>query len=468
MKKNGRTRWFSLQNRLLLWVLGSLLLAWSVTLFFSHDEALHEINEIFDAQLAQMGDTLLALSQTTDEDDLLDVLEKPAGHEYEIEIRIHLWVNDKAIVQSDATSQNLRALPMGFSTQEEGSARDSVWRYYAQISPDGKRHIVVGENLHERTELAEEMALQMGLPMLIGLPLVALWVSLGIRQSLLSLRRMAREIETRAPEHLVALEPPSAPTEVRPILDALNHLFSRVSEAMERERRFTGDAAHELRTPLAALATQAEVLRRARNSDERAHAALHIQQAALRASHLVNQLLTLARLDPQTTEKQWPIVHLDQLIQEACAQVGPQAFERNHELSLEKIPIACTGQVDLLLILMRNLLDNSLRYTPSGGTIHVSLRDEGDIAVLCICDDGPGIPAAQRVRALRRFQRLSGQEIEGSGLGLSIVARIVELHGGTIQLREGGLSGRDVGLCVEVHFPKARPFHTQAVSNSKT
>lgn len=227
------------------------------------------------------------------------------------------------------------------------------------------------------------------------------------------------------------------------MLDALNGLFGRVDRAMENERRFTADAAHELRTPLAALTAQAQVALRAQNAAERDHAIRQVEAGARRASHLVEQLLTLARLDPAAAPA-FAAVPLDVLATEICADHAPAALAKQITLELDAPErVLVVGQDAMLRVLLRNLVDNAIRYTPSGGKVGVGVTAQKDAVILSIADDGPGIPAPEREKALHRFHRLAGQDIEGSGLGLSIVARIVELHGARLELgdREDGHPG---------------------------
>jgi two-component system, OmpR family, sensor histidine kinase QseC len=215
---------------------------------------------------------------------------------------------------------------------------------------------------------------------------------------------------------------------------------------MQNERAFTADAAHELRTPLAAIATQAQVATRARDATERDHALAQLTASARRASHLVEQLLTLARLDPAAGLPRTEL-RLETLAAEVCADQGAAALEKNIALELEAPqPVVINGNDAMLRVLLRNLIDNAVRYTPAGGKVSVSVTAR----MLTVSDSGPGISADQRENALRRLHRLAGQDIEGSGLGLSIVARIAELHGASLELADG--IGQP-GLSVRVTFP---------------
>jgi two-component system sensor histidine kinase QseC len=297
-----------------------------------------------------------------------------------------------------------------------------------------------------KKELAEHLLTTMLKPLLFGLPLLAFWIWFAARRGLAPVDSIAAEVARRAPQHLEPLWPATAPSEIRPLLDALNALFGRVTQVLENERRFTADSAHELRTPLAAILAQAQVAQRARDNAEREHALAQIVAGSQRAGRLVEQLLVLARLDPAVGLSRQP-VRLDLLAAEVCADHGATALEKNICLGLDAPEtVTVAGDADMLRVLLRNLIDNALRYTPPHGKVDVGITANR----LTVADSGPGIPAEHRETVLRRFHRLAGQEIEGSGLGLSIVARIAELHGAQISLDAAEETG---GLMVRIVFP---------------
>ncbi len=307
---------------------------------------------------------------------------------------------------------------------------------------------------HERDELISRIAWRLIAPALFGLPLMGAWVWFATRRALKPLATIADEIAARGPDHLSALTPPIAPEEIRPLIEAVNNLFGRVEKTLEAERRFTADAAHELRTPLAALTAQAQVVLRARDDDERRHAGEQLVASTRRATRLVDQLLTLARLDPEASVAA-DSVDLARLAEEVCAGHGGMAVVKNVALELDAAPATVSGDAAMLLILLRNLVDNAIRYTPVGGHVTVAVATDTGGVSLVVTDTGPGIPAAERERVFDRFRRLAGQDTEGSGLGLSIVARIAERHGATVNLGSGP---NDSGLQVSLRFPlSARP-----------
>lgn len=310
----------------------------------------------------------------------------------------------------------------------------------------------VDDDEYEPETLVEEIVERMLLPALLGLPFMAILILLAIHHGLKPLDQIAREIATRDPDRLHPVMPDRAPDEIRPLLDALNSLLGRVERTLVNERRFTADAAHELRTPLAALAIQSQVASRSTNPDERQRALEQLQLGITRAARLVEQLLTLARLDPTDGIARPLPVALDELAQEVCADHGSLALEKHIALELDASPVRLSGNGDMLRILLRNLVDNALRYTPDGGQVCVRVGEGADGGELSVVDSGPGIPVEERERAFDRFHRLAGQDIEGSGLGLSIVARIAELHGAKIALEDVPDGS---GLRVTVRFPKS-------------
>ena len=326
------TRWFSLRRRLLALLLGGVTLGWAASLALSYHDAHHEIDEIFDANLVQVAQMLLALASEYDDDD--DIARLPADvHKYQKKIVFQLWTEDGYLLLRS------RHAPMAPLTQEDGfseaiGADQARWRYYNQWDVERDLRAVVGENHEVRQELAGNIASRLLVSALLGLPLLAAWIWFATRRALAPIDAIADQVRRREPQHLGPLTPPSAPTEIRPLLGALNGLLARVDQALESERRFTADAAHELRTPLAALGVQASVAARARDTAERDHALAQIAAGTKRASHLVEQLLTLARLDPNLGITK-SLVRLDELAAEVCADQAGAALAKGIQLELD-------------------------------------------------------------------------------------------------------------------------------------
>jgi signal transduction histidine kinase len=285
----------------------------------------------------------------------------------------------------------------------------------------------------ERNEIAGKIAEQLLKPMLYGLPALALLLVIAIGFALAPLRQLAREVAERGPDRLDPLPVDSLPAEVAPLVSRLNSLFAAIMRALENERRFTADAAHELRTPLAALKAQAQVALASVDDTERRHALAQILVGCDRAAHLVEQLLTLARLDGDTSHPMQDVA-LRQVAEEVLAMSAGEAIERRCDLVLSDDDAVVRGDPLLLQVLLRNLVDNALRH--GGATqIEVSIAGKGAQAVLTVSDNGRGIDGAELERVQQRFCRGASADssaTQGSGLGLSIVKRIVELHQGRL------------------------------------
>ncbi|HQT26076.1 MAG TPA: ATP-binding protein, partial [Burkholderiales bacterium] len=243
------------------------------------------------------------------------------------------------------------------------------------------------------------------------------------------------------------------PGELRPLVDAINTLLSRLEYSFENERRFTADAAHELRTPLAALKTQAQVAMRASEEAQRKKALEQVIGGVDRATHLVQQLLTLARLDPQFAQVGNSKVDLHQVVVGVLTELAPEALAKRIELVFEEAPRAMVkGDPEMIRILTSNIVRNAIRYTPEEGHVEVRIGEDVDAVRLHVIDNGPGIERGERTNVFERFYRTLGNRASGSGLGLSIVKRIADLHHAEVTL-DTGENGK--GLWVRVKFPKA-------------
>jgi two-component system, OmpR family, sensor histidine kinase QseC len=440
----------SLRRRLLVNLLGGyLLFALAISaLVYRHTH--HEIDELFDEQLRQVAFSLLAQADEHDDDEEGDGgqsrhLDDQRHHRYAFEIRDH----------SGRVHARSGDLPIAAPGNGEGYAESendrAHWRYYAQWDDHHRHQVVVGEDHARREQLARASALRVLLPLLLGLPLLGLWVWLATGRGLAPLTRLTHQLEQRGARQLAQLQSDGAPTEVTPLVDEINRLLGEVDHALAAERRFTADAAHELRTPLAALQTQAQVALRARNDEEREHALNGLRTGLERAVRLVEQMLQLAHLDPEKGLQNRVSVDLAQLAEDICADMGSLALRKRIDFSLDTTPATAAGHPDWLRVLLRNLVDNALRYTPEQGHVEVRVMMLDGMPVFEVSDNGPGIPSDQRAAALRRFYRLQqGCGEKGSGLGLSIVSRIAELHGARLELGSP-VDGR--GLRVRVLFP---------------
>ncbi|MCH2219407.1 MAG: ATP-binding protein [Dechloromonas sp.] len=440
------TAWFSLRRRLLGLLLGGVSAAWLATMVFSYIDAHHEVDELFDAQLSQAAQTLLALASHDAGEGVEDL--GAAGHKYQRQLRFQIWRADgKLVIRSNNAPETPLTTAGGFS---ETRGDEGHWRHFSQWNDSRNLQVQVSENHHIRDELIGQIAWRLLFPALLGLPLIGIWVWLATRQGLSSLNGVARQIASRDPQQLQAIHPLAAPEEIRPLIEALNGLFQRVEQTIEAERRFTADAAHELRTPLAALQAQLQVAQRARDSEEHDRSLQQLQNGLTRAAHLVDQMLLLARLDPESGLPDPQPVDLAALAESVCADLGPQILARDIDFDFATVsPATLTGQGEWLRVLIRNLVDNAVRYTPEGGRVSVRITRDGDSLTLSVSDSGPGIPPEERTAVLQCFHRLNQTEQPGSGLGLAIVARIAALHGAQLYLDSDPMTK---GLHIGVQF----------------
>lgn len=446
-------RELSLQARLVALMLVAVTLFGLLAGYESYKNALHEVDEIFDAQLAQLGQTLLAIAYHADDEKTEDT--GKAVHKYQRTMTFQVWTTEdgspRVILHSGTAPAALPdpLPPEGFS---HGEWQGERWRFYRQIDPRRQLEVVVGQNDHARDEIASGVALHNLQPFLFGLPLLAFTALVVISFGLRPLRKLAQELNLRSPERLDPIHLDDTPKEIQPVLDALGRLLTRVAGTLENERRFTSDAAHELRTPLAALRAQVQAAMLTGEPAERLESLHKALQGMDRMSHLVGQLLTLARLDELSASTHLEPVDLAAVTRECCAELGPDALAKNIELELNGEDTALiSGSPDLLRVLVRNLLDNAIRYTPEGGHIVVAIRIlKNSSHRLEICDSGPGVPGEQLAQLGQRFSRLSPTLAEGVGLGLSIALRIAEIHQARIAFSGTTTAG---GLRVSTEFP---------------
>lgn len=338
---------------------------------------------------------------------------------------------------------------LGFSTVD---TPQGAWRVYGVRQ--GFTVVQVAQPMSARRALATRTALRIVAPLLLLLLLVAWAVWSAVGRGLAPLRGLAADLQARDARSIAPLSETGLPEELAPMVRALNALLARLERAIAVQRDFVADAAHELRTPLTALRLQMRLAERATGTEEREAAFTDLSQGLARATRLVQQLLTLARHEPGADA---PIarepVDLAALAREAVAEAAAFAGERGVELRLRDGNATVSGDRAALAVLLGNLVDNALRYTPPGGCVEVEARAEQGAAVLAVLDDGPGIPEPDLGRVTDRFYRVPGTVPAGSGLGLAIVEGIARAHGATLELanRPGG------GLAATVRFAASKP-----------
>jgi two-component system, OmpR family, sensor histidine kinase QseC len=298
-----------------------------------------------------------------------------------------------------------------------------------------------GELSDIRAEIAEEIAAGTLTPLLVALPTLALLVWVVITWACGFLVRVSNEIHAREVDRLSPLAIRRVPVEIQGLVSAVNELLARLQAALGRERQLIADAAHELRTPVAALRIHAENLRSAGTEAEREESQRRVEEGVRRLERAMAQMLTLSRVESAARPARGD-VDLRDVVRSRMDDLGHLAIERNLHIDLRLDAARVPGDRLALEAMVRNLLENAMRYSPAGGTVAVQLAVREGPAVLLVEDAGPGIPADARERVFERFHRELGTAVEGSGLGLSIVAQVIKSHAGTIALdRSPGLGG---------------------------
>ena len=482
----------SIRARILVLLLALLGLSLSLISFKTYSDAEHEIQEVFDAELAQtarllagmVGRDMLAeareaLQASLDKAVGLAAGEEEAqrlGHKYEGKLVFFVFDADgnRLLHSASAPASDLEQFVVdnvrpdavadaagkvaGLVSRIPAGYHDAVhrgvrWRLFMLHDQADEQWILVGERADVRGELAESIALQSLLPDLVGLPLMAVSIWFAVGWGLRPLGQMVRMLKRRDPDNLSPLLLAPVPDELAPVVASLNRLLLQVTELLERERRFVAYAAHELRTPLAVLRIQAHNAAHAQDPLDRDEALGQLDTSVARATRVVEQLLTLARLEPGATTLEMRRQDLLTLVRRQLAELTPLALERRQDLALEAEE---GGDYHVLIdehcfsALLQNLVGNAVAHTPDEGRIRVSLQAGVDAVELSVQDSGTGLPPESRGKAFEPFFREGPGQ--GAGLGLSIAARVAELHGARIGLGDSPLGG----LAAHVVFPRPR------------
>lgn len=377
--------------------------------------------------------------------------DKPPQH-YLNKFDFQVWTkNGRLLLHSlDPLEINLSSQRNGFSDKQIGSQK---WRVFSSYNKKEQTRTILSEHYDTRSELGHSIAQDDLYIMLLTFPLSGLLIWIIIGRGLSSLENVAREVANRAPSNLEPVNLEEVPEEIKPVIDELNKLFHRLHEGFEREKRFAADAAHELRTPLAALKAQAQVALNSNDIDEKNIALKKLIQSVNRSTHVVQQLLIMSKLVPESSAINDIVkVNLPKVCREVLVLLATSAFEKQIELEFEhdeKIS-AFFGNYTAIGILIRNLVDNAIRYCEEDGKVIVRVYQQETDIVLEVQDNGPGIPIELRDRVFERFFRVLGTKSTGSGLGLAIVRQVTELHGGVIELDQ---PEQGTGLIVRVRFP---------------
>ena len=443
---------FSLQQRLLTRTLGGVLIVWVATAAFVWFEAQHEVDELLDAHLAQSAALLVVQQNAMPEDDE-PLLDAPSLHKYAHRVAYQVFDEGRLVMHSP----NVAHTPMAQHTQGFATltlADGKSWRIFAAPGRNSEVQIYVAERVDSRDDILRAVMLGFLPSLAIALPLLLIGLWWNVRSGLQPLQRLRQALLKRDTQTLTPVSLPETPQEVQPMLDALNDLLQRLAHRMETERRFTADAAHELRTPIAAIRAQAQVALSSTTDDQVRKQALQDTLVGCdRATRVVEQLLTLARVEGPQDVASEPF-RLDQLAQQVLADLTPEALRRGQTLELlAPEPLQVNGQSTLWQILLRNLIDNALRYSPVGAVVRISAQrlDPRHVQVT-IQDSGAGLSSADMARLGERFFRVMGTSATGSGLGWSIVRHIASLQRVGVQVgRSADLGGLQVTLSFSDH-----------------
>lgn len=470
----------SIRQRLLITLLLIITIVGSISILRSYYDARYEIQELFDAQLAQSARFIQAkaldrlqhidpasvqafldtqshippLHSNSDEEQETEEV-TAYGHEYERKIAFQLWNNKKHKLLHSAAAPikplSEKALSPEYSGFADINHDDGKWRVFSLWDNNHQYVVQVGERYDIRNELAAKISQRLIMPSLISLPVLGFMIWFGIGRGLSPLLQFTKQISRRSPGNLKPVTSESLPGEIKPLATALNDLLTQLADALQKERNFTDDAAHELRTPLAALKTQAQVALRSTSNKEKQHAIEQIMEGVDRATHIVQQLLSLARLSQDSAHINRTSVNLYNFVAEIIAQHANMAIEKDIEISLDgEKDIQIDTEKTVLSMLLSNLIDNAIKYSPVNGNIDISIKQEENNTVVNISDTGPGINQELQQRVFDRFYRIpSRNSINGCGLGLSIAQQCSRILSADIKL----INNSPSGLTVIINLP---------------
>jgi two-component system, OmpR family, sensor kinase len=423
---------WSLRRRLLTLVLVAIGFVTVLQAGIAYRSALREADRMFDYHLEEVARSVHG-----------GVPFAPGADVSEYSVQV--WGPDGTTLYRSNTRDMPAQAVLGFSDSRVNGVR---LRIYTLQTPE--HTIQIAQDLDAREARARTLALSAVTPVLLLAPLLMLAVGGVIGGSLAPLARMRRQVATRAARDLSPLSAEGVPAEVQPLVGELNALFARVQGTLEAQTHFVADAAHELRSPLTALKLQLQAAERARDDTARQDAIVQLRSGIERSIALVEQLLALARLEGKP-EEATETVDVEELARQAVADLLPIAHRKGIDVGLATSePLQVASNRESLHLILRNLLDNAVKYTPAGGRVDIALGRDAQGAWLAVEDSGPGIPQAERQRVFDRFYRVAGSDAEGSGLGLAIVKTVADRLGASVQLGQSPTLG---GLRAEVRFP---------------
>jgi two-component system sensor histidine kinase QseC len=444
----------SIRVRLVVILLALMTVTWVFEALMTRARARAEVTAVFDAQLDQAARMLaVTVAHEAEEHDIEGFHRDLHTHEYAYPAVFQVWSADGRLLFHSPDAPNGR-IPHAGNGYADITLDGEAWRVLGLELESGEL-VLVAHRAAARESLISEISGNVIEPLGWSLALATVLIWFGVQGGLAPLRRLAGEVAGRDAQSLLPLHTRSYPAEVHGLVEELNSMFIRLEAALQRYGRFTCDAAHELRTPLAGLRIQAQAAARAADEDSRQHALQQLMAGVDRTTRIIDQLMTLARIDPERERPGFTSVDLRTVLADVLAESLPLAKERDIEIMppVHAGAAVVRGNPELLRILCRNLVDNAVRYTPPGGRVYLHLHHAADRVELIVEDTGPGIPAEQRTAVLERFHRLPGTGGNGSGLGLAIVERIADSHAARLTLSD---RADGPGLRVSVSLPAGR------------
>ena len=433
----------SIRKKLLRWLLIGQLLAIVLTGSISFFYVRSELEGLFDDRLRQLAysvpvateaisSPLPGLNNTFEDDD---------------DFIIQIWQADGSLLlHLNKKEGNPKRAKEGLSTY---FSDNMLWRSF--VLHRDHYWVQVSQPFSDRLEMSLNIALGATAPILLLILFLGVLVWIAVKKGLRPLGILAEAVNQRNPTSLEPLSIEEIPVEILPLVKALNGLLQRLDRALEGQRKFIADAAHELRTPLTAVQLQAQLLDRCHDDVERSVTLEQLRGGILRASHLVQQLLTLARMEPENCQRPFNDVDLSALVKSVISDQTPAALNKQIDMGISRDEtLSILGDSESLRMMLNNLLDNAIRYTPPKGQVDISLWQDTELARIEIEDNGPGIPASEREQVFTRFYRQPGSQELGSGLGLAIVLEIISQHRGTVQLES---TKNNTGLKVVITLP---------------
>jgi two-component system, OmpR family, sensor kinase len=438
----------SIRRDLLLWVTGTLVLGVLAVALATYHLARQEIDAMLDDELRQIAQAVHLREDWAEAGNV-----RFAREDVTFAVRAY-DEGGRVFFESGLPSlpaETPKTLDAGLSVVD---SPDGPWRVYTHVAPEGIVQVAQPEAV--RDALARWLSLRMAVPQLVFIPVLAALVVWVLRRSLRPLYDASARVRERDAARLDPLPTAEMAEELAPLVEQINALLARLAASLETQRRFVADAAHELRSPVAALALQVQLAERAPTEAARAAALAELRNGIARAGRLVQQLLDLARLEPGVVSEAPGPVDLAGLVREVTGGFAARADSQRVDLGVEApASLVITGAGSELRSLVANLVDNALRYAPPDSAVTVSLREAGAAVELAVVDAGPGIAPEQRERVLRRFQRVPGDSTSGSGLGLPIAKAIAERHRGSLVLEDARPGREPRGLAVQVRLPTA-------------